>query len=167
MGVKYQLCSMGFFQDYVDYFKNKWEAHPDSGGAVANNFMTIDIEEALGEFRSRLKDDDFVFLLIHYTTERPPYNVNAEIERQCGFYIMKKYSPRKDDDYVAALDEAERVGWELMNSVVVDSEAGHSLLQYSLNSDADIKANHTLKSFAPSHVGWLFMFTIRSHAPIC
>ena len=158
---------MGFFQDYVDYFKVKWLAHPNSGGEAAKNFMTIDIEEALGQFRSRLKDDEYVFLLIHYTTDRPPYNVNAEIQRECGFYIMKKYSDRQDDDYIASLDAAETVGWEIMNAVIADSVAGHSLLQYSLNTDAQIKANHTLKSFAPSYVGWLFMFTIRTHAPIC
>lgn len=160
---------MGYFLDYENYFRQKWQSFSETqyDSETNDNFHHIDIEEALGDFRTKLKGEGYAMALITYTSQRADSRTNPEILREAGFYVMH-YHGNEDNDYREAMDNAEELGWKMADSLIEDSLDGDTFLNYSFSGeDNEFRAIPSIRSVSGNYSGWMFLFTLRAFAPTC
>ena len=125
----------------------------------------------MGDFRAANKEKDFVFRLL-----LPSMGADESGDRykthQGGFLVAKWHSARSGTkaDFYAALDAAERVGFDLVNKMVADSSNGHPLFKPGTVDTADrLELNVQPRAFTGDggYSGWLFTFRWASFLPTC
>jgi len=151
---------------YINYFRWQCEHHPDMlhlstpGNRV---FEVIDIEEALGDFRTGVKEKDFIFRLIQYT-----YNVrvgedgNPRKYMQGGFIIAKYFGPRSQN-HLTALSAAELVTDQFIQKMISDSRGGHPLFANRLGDGRDISVSPVVLTGDASYAGWRVIFSFDNY----
>lgn len=135
---------MTFEDSYINYFRHQAENHPDILHQDVEGLRTFDaisIEEAMiTGLRSGVKPGQTVLKAINYTYNilRPGTDMLKRI--RAGFMVACYYSPRNSTQtqFIEALTTAERITDELIEKMLADSENGHPLFNYSLDSDQDI-----------------------------
>jgi len=164
---------MALYSEYVNYFEYLCTQHPlilHSDVQKSDAFGIIDIED-LGEFRTRIKTKDLVFRLINYMHKLGQNTTGQEYkELQGGFLILDYYSPRKDGatGSQAALDRAEKVADEFIERMILDSRGGHSLFDYSLDSQQSFTVEPTIGAHSDgNYAGWLVLFDFEKYFPVC
>lgn len=122
------ICAM--YQTYVNYFRwlcaqHERLLHSDERKV----FEVISVEEALGDFRSRIGLEDFYFFLIDYTWSVNELGGFQYQEKQGGFVIAKKLDVRNvvSADRVAARDQLEIVVNDFISHILADAQNGHPL----------------------------------------
>lgn len=148
---------------YRKYFRHQCVNHPDllhADAAGSRVFQLIDVEEALGDFRSGAKEKGYIFRLVNYTYQVGD-NGNHETlkEVQGGFLVAKHFSSRKTGttDYYTAVQNSERITDDIIEKMFADSRNGHPLWHSSLDSRQQITVQpQTLNT--DSYTGWLVIF---------
>ena len=154
------------FQDtYRLYFKHQAENHPSlahqdlTGERV---FQMIGVEEALGDFRTGVKEKAFIMRLLNYN-----YSIGDAGEHETkkflegGFIIARHFSGRAvgTADYYEAMDDSEQVVDEVIEKMLADSRNGHPLWYHSLDSRQNIRVNPRAYTGDASYAGWLVTFS--------
>jgi hypothetical protein len=164
---------MSFFRDYVNYFRWQCAHHPDLLHAAvlgSRIFAVIDQEAARGDFRSGAKEKGFIFRLIEPSGGQAG-DADPVARILGGFIIARYHSPRKigDEDQSAAMDDAWRVGTDIMAKIANDSRNGHPLWYHSANhlAQLDTTFQPRLAVGDTNYVGWLFTFRWQVPVTLC
>jgi len=150
---------------YNDLYRKYWEHqaanHPDllhQADAGSRIFEVITIDEALGDFRSGVKEKSFIMRLIEYT-----YTVGrsgGEVHKflQGGFIIARHYSQRANgsSDYLQAMLDGERIVDDMIEKAIADSRNGHPVFNYSIDSEHDFSV---IPVRMPDYAGWRCIYT--------
>lgn len=155
------------FELYRQYFEHQAINHPDLAHdeqAGQRVFEVITIDEAFGDFRTAGKEKSFFFRLIEYT-----YSVGDNGTHQGqklikgGFQIGKYYSLKQGGKqaYLEAMQDAERVMDDIIRKIIVDSQNGHPLFNYSLDSQQNFSVAPIPVAGDGAYAGWecIFDFT--------
>lgn len=156
------------FKDYVNYFKNLTETHPltlhkDVVGSKI--FRLISAEEAVGDFRSGIKEKSYLVRLLMPSLASKGVDNFGRFEWLCGF-LVAKYTPMRqtdaDDSMIDALDETQAVASDFLAQIIEDSINGHHLFAYSANSPEAIHATMQPRIFQgdTQYSGWLVTFRL-------
>jgi hypothetical protein len=159
---------MKFFDLYVNYFKHQAEAHPallhnDATGRRV--FAVISVDEALGDFRAGLKPKGYLMRLLEYS-----YRVsdagNHEVVKmhEGGFLVAHHHSAREGGSaaYFEALAKSEKVLDEIIEKMIADSQNGHPLFYYSLDSRQDFQVSPLRFVGDASYAGYLCLFSFKT-----
>lgn len=163
---------MARYELYRKYFLHQCEHHPDLNHSEENGnrvFEVIDIEDALGDFRTGAKEKSYIFRLINYT-----YSVGDDAEHEVkktftGGFLIAKYFDIKNTGKAAlysAMNDSEKVMDEFIEKMISDSQNGHPLFNYSFDSRQQINIQPALQ-VNPSYAGWLITFSWSDHFRIC
>jgi len=163
---------MGLYADYVDYFRTLCAAHPtishvDDVGSDA--FAVLDIEEALGDFRTRVSTKGMIFRLINYTMRVGDRGEEMQVyqDLQGAFMIADYYSSRKDGNFETALANAEAVTLDFVERMILDSRNGYPLWNYSLDSAQQFNIQPMGGVGDGSYAGWLVLFDFQHPLTVC
>lgn len=155
---------MAFFSNYVAYFKHQAQTHPDLLHLDTNGnkiFAVIDQQAAVGDFRSGAKEKGFILRLIE-PGGGAEGDANPLVTPLGGFIIARYHAPRLtgDADQTAAMDAAWRVGMDIIVKMLADSQNGHPLFKYSINTPAMLNLQWQPRLFVgdTAYAGWLFTF---------
>lgn len=156
-------------KDYISYFENLCETNTDLLHSDSNHiFQSISLEEAMGEFRNKLKEKSFAFRLIRYTSDvSSSRNYDEAIQKQGGFYIMHSFKRGDKNDMNNAMDKCEKVGWEFISKMIQDSRGSHELFNYSFDNGQSVNAVPVPITGDNSYTGWLFTFTFSTFFNAC
>ena len=164
---------MAFFSDYVAYFKHQAEAHPDllhSDTAGQRVFAVIDQAAASGDFRAGAKDKGFILRLVE-PVGGAEGDAQPLVSVLGGFIIARVHSQRVlgDTDQTSAMDDSWRVGMDIAAKVLNDSQNGHPLWNYSVNTPAMLSLNWQprLNAGDVAYAGWLFTFRWKLPMAVC
>jgi hypothetical protein len=157
---------------YYDYFKHQAENHvllrhsDEAGNKV---FDVIDIETALGDFRSGVKRQDYIFRLINYTYVITQDTHEATKEIQGGFLIARYYNVNANgpDDYKEAMDAAEIVVDDMIKKMIADSHNGHPLFDHYFDADQDITVQPVNHKGDGTYCGWMCIFRTKQYFGNC
>ena len=166
---------MNLLSEYVKYFKYQCEIHPkilhkdDVGDRC---FAVIDIEEALGEFRTASKEKGVMFrAIIPFWNLPDEYSGNSRVAVQGGFIVAKYHSSRETDsvEFIRAMDESKEIALDFAEKMVADSQNGHPLFHYSINSIQHLNWNAQPRTNIGdgSYSGYLCTFTFQTHFRNC
>lgn len=130
----------------------------------------IGIEEAFGDFRSGVKEKDFILRAINYY-----YAVSDEGTHEArklatgGFIVAKYFSPRSggSSSYYEAIEQSERIMDEIIEKIISDSRAGHPLWGYSLNSRQQFNVQDVMFTGDGSYAGRRCVFQFSNFFRIC
>lgn len=156
-------------KEYSDYFEELCENHPlllhakESGAQV---FLPISIDQAIGSFRSGIKAKNYFFRVILYTGFMEEVASDPRKNLQCGF-IIGKYHRQDYDSYLTALSDSEKVLGDFVARMVKDSNDGHPLFSYSINTVADIQFLPTEYTGDQNYSGYICTFVIRPRFDQC
>jgi hypothetical protein len=150
-------------QLYYDYFRHQAETHnlllhqETEGQRV---FEIIEIEDALGDFRSGVKRQDYIMRLINYTFVVGQRSHQATKELQGGFIIAKWYNENEGGKaaYINALVAAEQVMNDMISKMIIDSRNGHPLFDNYFDSEQDINVQPVRNTGDGSYAGWMAIF---------
>lgn len=155
---------------YRKYFEHQATAHPDlQHGTGGNVFATINVEEALGDFRAGAKEKGFIFRLINYffsIGDNGAHETRKEING--GFIIAHYHSPRTGgvEQIYEALRKSEKVGDEIIEKMITDSRNGHPLFGRSFDSNQDVTAQ-PVTSVGDNYSGYRYIFKFSNHWRNC
>lgn len=160
-------------QDYIDYFKHQAETHPDllhddaSGQRV---FALVTVEQAMGDFRTGAQTKATIVRLLEYSyvVDDQGKSQNAKA-MQGGFIVASYYSARSGGDaaYIAAMAKSERIADEIIEKMITDSQAGHPLFDYSLDSRQQIQVNPIRNTGDATYVGFIVLFAYENFFRVC
>ena len=154
---------MKTIQLYYDYFRHQAETHVDllhqetSGQRV---FEVIDIDEALGDFRSGIQHQGYMFRLINYTYVVSQRTHQATREIQGGFLVAKYYNSGKEGKaaYLTAMAATQRVLDDVIAKMITDSRAGHPLFDNYFDSEQDLNIQPVNYAGDGTYCGWMCIF---------
>lgn len=153
---------MKTIQLYYDYFRHQARTHVDLLHQEAEGqevFGIIDIEQALGDFRTDIQPKGYMMRLINYTYSIGQRTHEATKELQGGFVIAKQYDPRGDRTlYHAAMSAAEQVTDDIIGKMILDSRAGHPLFDHYFDDKQDIRVSPVLATGDGAYCGWMCIF---------
>ena len=150
---------------YYDYFRHQAANHVDlqheetRGNKV---FEIIEVDDAIGDFRSGAQHQGFIFRLINYTYRVSFVTHEATKTMQGGFLIAKYYNTDKSGKqaYNDAMVAAEKVVDDIIAKMIVDSENSHPLFNNSFDIDQDISIQPVNQKGDGNYCGWICIFTI-------
>jgi hypothetical protein len=154
---------------YINYFRWQCENHPDllhQDTAGARIFEVIDIDEAIGDFRTGVKEKDYIFRLIMYSYAPRLADNNFKKVLQGGFIIAKSYSRRKTD-HLEALKDSEVIVDHFIAKMISDSSNGHSLWMHSLDDGSDISVIPVSITGDGAYAGWRVIFSFENFFDHC
>jgi len=132
-------------------------------------FAIIDIETALGDFRSGAKRQDFIFRLINYTYVVTQDSHEATKEIQGGFLVAKYCNVNADgpQSYEDAIDAAEVVMDDMIKKMIADSHNGHPLFDHYFDASQDITIQPVNYTGDGTYVGWMCIFRTKQYFGNC
>ena len=147
---------------YFKYFLHQWLNHPDLQGDN-KGFRMVSVEEALGDFRSGIKEKGFAMRLIEYSYT--PTTAGGDEGRkilQGGFILVKYHSKRSSGEagYIQARAACEKVVDEIIEKMVADSRAGHELFYYGLDAVDGVNVQPEIAAGDGFYSGCLVTFTL-------
>ncbi|MEL6968635.1 MAG: hypothetical protein AAFO02_00590 [Bacteroidota bacterium] len=150
-------------QLYYDYWQHQAENHTllqHSEAAGSRVFQVIGIEEALGDFRSGVKKQDFIFRLIkyYYTVGQPDHRITKTLNG--GFIIAKWYNEQtggKEAKFAAEV-AAEQVMDQMIEKMIADSKNGHPLFDHSIDSPENFHIQTVEQGGDGNYVGWMLIY---------
>jgi hypothetical protein len=161
------FCIVIFNDTYRKYFKHQAVNHPDlaHGDSPGQKvFEVIDIEEALGDLRSVAKAKSFIFRLINYTYQIADPQIRGDVQKHIngGFIIAHHHSARKDgaSGFYEAMLKSEKIVDEIIEKMIHDSNTGHPLFNYSLNTPSGVHVQPKIAMGDSGYSGWLCTFHI-------
>ncbi len=130
----------------------------------------LSVEEALGDFRSAIKEKGYAMRLIEYS-HNISTNDSHETRKvlQGGFLLVKYHSRRSTGatGYLAARADCERICDEFTAKMVADSRNGHPLFYYSLDMPDSIHVDPEVASGDGFYSGCLVTFTLANYFKDC
>jgi len=155
-----------YFSDlYEAYFRHQAESHPEllhqdvEGQRV---FGVVNVDEFAGDFRAGIRSQGYIMRLLEYSyriTDAGTHEVRKTLEG--GFLVAHHFSNRENGQagYLSAKKKAEQVTDEIIEKMIADSQAGHPLFYYSLNSQQQFQINPTSYIGDVSYVGYMCLFS--------
>jgi len=133
-------------------------------------FEMMSVEEAVGDFRTSIKEKGFIMRGIHYTysiSDDTTGNVAKKLT--CGFVIAKYHSSRTGgkEAFQQVMVDTEKVVDEIIEKMIADSNNGHPLFYYSLNTAQTISVIPKISTGDAGYSGWLCTFRIANHWRNC
>lgn len=160
---------MLFNDTYRKYLEHQAINHPDllhtPGSRV---FQMIDVEEALGDFRTIGQEKGFIMRGIFYT-----YNIaqNADTLKFCngGFIIAHYHSNRLkgQNDFFEAMRKSEKVVDEIIEKMIADSINDHPLFYQSLNTPQSFSVSPKVYTGDTGYSGYICTFHFNNHWRNC
>jgi len=158
------IWPMQLYDLYIKYFKHQAEQHPalqhqDADGKRV--FDVIDVEQAFSGIRSFAKEKDFIFRLLIYTSDiTDNYTDDAQKIMLGGFIIAHYHSTRSEgpEGFNIAMSKAEKVGDEIIQKMITDSQNSHPLFNNSFNTAQNISIQPYMSAGDSTYSGWLFTF---------
>ena len=150
------------FQTYVNYFEYQAAQHPAiQHSAERPVFEVVDFEEAWSDFRTKIKEKDYMMRLA-LPSGGLSGNSDETIDVMGGFLIAKYFKTRTgtSQDLITTLDDCMRVGIEIAEKIVADSKNGHPLWYWSANSPETLDLTFTPRVWTgdAAYAGWMFIF---------
>jgi len=136
----------------------------------AKVFETVNVDEALGDFRGNVQAKGFIFRLIDYTYRVADNEANDPQKLVNGaFLVAHHFSSRSGgkESYNLAKDNSEKIVDELIEKMIGDSQDGHPLFYYSMNTANNIHITPIANTGDSGYVGWICDFFFNNHFPIC
>lgn len=157
---------------YVAYFEHQAENHPSLAHDLANSdavFQVIDVEESFADFKTGVKEKDYIMRLFNYTYRLGKESGQYMKMLEGGFLIAKHISTRHSTpaQIIAARAAAEKVCDDIIQRMLQDSEAGHILFNYSLNDGDTISVTPTGLLGDGSYIGWRVIFSFENFFTNC
>lgn len=156
---------------YRDYLLHQAVNHPDLQHQPEKDkvFEMMSIEEAVGDFRTTIKEKGFIMRGIHYTYSISDKNADAMKQLTCGFVIAKYHSSRTGgkEAFQQVLVDTEKVVDEIVEKMIADSKNGHPLFYYSLNTAQNVSVIPKVSAGEVGYSGWLCTFRIANHWRNC
>jgi hypothetical protein len=157
--------------DYEAYFKSLCVNHPDLQHANVNGskvFRMMHIEEALGDFRSGAKEKGLIFRLINYTFEvKDNYTADQMRGKQGAFIIAAGHGKGDSVAQIEAMAQSERILMEFIERMIQDSQEGHPLFYYTLNTAKGVHVQPMTFIGDATYSGWMAIFDFGDHVPSC
>lgn len=162
---------MLFNDTYRKYLEHQAKSHPsllfEEGKKV---FEMIGVEEAVGDFRSQVVNKGFIMRGIWYTYQISD-NYAADAMKICtgGFIVAKYHSARAQgtDAFNAAMKESEQIVDEIVEKMIADSNDGHPLFYYSLNTAQQFNISPKPAMADGNYSGYLCTFRFNNHWRNC
>lgn len=150
------------FQEYYDYFKHQAEAHPSLAHTSTNRvYSLVTLEAALSDLRTDVLDVQGYLLRLIEPTFRFSGQDGVPHKLIEGGYTIHKYYNRQasgDAAYLQAIADTERVGDDILEKMIADSENGHPLFAGDFSvPDATSSIRHNTAD--AGYVGWLYLFS--------
>ena len=161
---------MALIKDYIDYFRTLAEQHPALLHTPERRvFEVVSVEEAWGDYRTRQKEKDFTMRLVLPSGGLADgEQSDPMVDAMGGFVIAKYWDKRNEGDaaLLEALDLSWEVGQDLVERIIHDSNQGHPLWYFSVNSPAALELSWQPKIYTgdAQYAGWMFIF--KWHAPL-
>lgn len=159
--------------DYIGYFRHQAEHHPLlmhsplSGHRV---FELVDFESAWGDFRSTIKEKDYMMRLALPTlgTEGEAFETTS----MYGAFLIAKYWKIReigDDDLEVALSNSLQIGLQIGAKMIADSNAGHPFFGWAGGSAEalDLRATPKMYTGDANYAGYWFTFKVAPHWDTC
>lgn len=170
-GCKTHICAM--FELYRKYFEHLCSVHPDLlhlDEAGKKVFQLISIQEALGDFRVNVVEKGYIFRLITPTWKLEGHD--QTIKNVLGGFIIAKYNSSREGgtpDFFSAMDDSETLCNEFSAKILLDSQKGHPLFYYSVNTleGLNLSCSPLLKIGDGSYSGWLCIFEFSNYVNVC
>ena len=151
---------------YEIYFKDLIQNHSDLGDNV---FRMIALEEVFDtNYRSTIKAKDFAFdLFIPQISFENGTMAVAEVE--AGFSVIKHQSSRKESDFSNVFSECLEIGSLVIRQMMLDSQSGHDLFAYSVNTIDQLKLKAIPIKYGGdgSYHGYIFTFSFNTKFDLC
>ena len=165
---------MKVIEDYIKYFKHQAEQHPEllhsdvSGSRV---FQVIDVEEAFGDFRTAVKEKDFIMrLLWPFWTLTDNYS-DSRVSIQGGVLIAKYHGNRKEGspEFISAMSESAIICHDIAEKMVADSQNNYPLFYESIRSVQHLNWNAQPAPFVgdTNYSGYICTFSFDNHMRNC
>lgn len=125
------------FQLYHNYFKWLSQLHPSIAHTDANKaFEMISVDEALGDLRTAIGTNQFIFRLIDYTWGLVADGGYEQQNKVGGYVIAGKIDQRNglSAGRIAVRNQCETIVNDYITHMVADSRAGHPLFGNSIDS---------------------------------
>lgn len=161
---------MAAYSQYIAYFKHQAVSHPSLVHQDLNGekvFEIIDVEEALGDFRTGVKEKGRIMRLLSPTMLPTQNGGQYTNEIQGGFIVAQYYQKGNKPSFITAMDETETICSDIIEKMISDSADGHPLFY----SEFDIPS---VTSMQPrgitgdgSYAGWLVLFTMEPFWKAC
>lgn len=156
---------------YRKYFLYLCVNHPELVHSVNEKvFETVNVDEALGDFRTSVQKKGFIFRLIDYTYQISD-NEAADPQKKVNgaFIVAHHFSLRTGgkDSYNEAKDKSEKIADDVIKRIVADSQNGHPLFYHSLDTARNINVTPIANTGDAGYVGWIVDFFFNNHFPIC
>lgn len=165
------LCIVTLNDTYEKYFLHQAINHPDLGHTDDSKvFEVITVDDAFGDFRDRVKEKGFIFRLINYTYRiSDKHSADAMKIVEGAFFIAKYHSERSGGAAAQklAMTESERIVDEIIEKMIADSNAGHPLFYYSLNTAQNINVTPKINTGDGGYSGWICSFSFANHWRNC
>jgi hypothetical protein len=118
----------------------------------------------LGDLRSVAKAKSFIFRLINYTYQIADPQIKGDVQKHIngGFIIAHHHSARKDgaSGFYEAMLKSEKIVDEIIEKMIHDSNTGHPLFNYSLNTPSGVHVQPKIAMGDSGYSGWLCTFHI-------
>ena len=157
---------------YRAYFEHQCANHPDllhlneQGRKV---FEVMDIEEAISDFRGKIKEKDFIFRLLNYNYTVSDNGSTQDQKNFTGGFIIARYFDVRNtgkSSYYQAMESTEKLVDEFIEKIISDSREGHPLWNYSLDYRQDFNIQPRI-ALTPSYAGWSVVFRWSHPIRIC
>lgn len=158
---------------YVCYFRHQAENHPALQHADAQGsevFAVMDIEESFAEFRVGVKPKDYIFRLFNYTYEIIKDETGQYKKMLEGGFLVAKHVGQRDaapSAVIAARASAEKVVDDIIQNMLADSENGHIMLPYALESGGNISVTPTGLVGDGTYIGYRCIFQFENFFSNC
>lgn len=147
---------------YIDYFRHQAASHPALlHTAERRVFEVASFEEAWGDFRTAMKERDYMMRLI-LPNGKVVGDADDNITVLGGFIIAKYWDKRNEGDQAieSALDKSFEVGTDILTKMIHDSNNEHPLWYWTAGSATVLDVSWQTKLYTgdTQYAGILFTF---------
>jgi len=157
---------------YCKYFKHQAIHHPDlcHDDDTQVVFQIIDVQEALSDMRSAKNPKLIYMRLIQFSSTTEDNQADDTQEYLTGaFQILAHHSDRssKSDHLKDVLEKTKKITDEIKVKMIADSNDGHPLFYYSLNTAKNFRVVPFLSEASSGYSGWSCSFQFSNHFSVC
>lgn len=148
--------------EYIDYFRHQATTHPLLLHTPERRvFEVVDFEEAWGDFRTAVKEKDFIMRLV-LPSGGVVGHADETVEVLGGFVIARYWNKRNEGDkeMVTAMDASFKVGMDICEKIIADSKEEHPLWYHSANTPDALDISFQPKIYVgdAQYAGYIFLF---------
>lgn len=158
---------MTFFAQYISYLEYLATWHQDIQHSPTVGMKAFDVasqdevrDNAL--FRTDLNKEGILMRAVAYNFNiENSTDSNSDVRKLGGFFILQRHSDTEGSDaWLPLMDKTERIGFDILERMTVDSQNRHPLFSRSVDRLDDLQANAIPKmGIGPDKNLYGFLFT--------